>query len=351
MSSADVPSPPVEEQSATRGTGVRAGVAVLAGVLAVVGLTIAVLGAWTLRTATDSERFGERVEELLVHEEVSDALARRVVVEVADELEIRAAVLDITPDVVAPVADMVLAGVRARVEQQVAEAIRSDEVAGTVAAAAERAHRVAVAVLEGDDEIEGVAIEDGEVRVNLLPVTARAIETMQQVGLFAGADVPDLDRGGDPDEQRAMLGVAIGRDLPDDFGTPVVFESGALDRAGSTVELLRSVLLAAQRLVWLAAVLGPALAAASIWLSSNRWRTASWLVAGLFVVALVVRIVARRARTRVPDIVEQPGAVATVREIAAGLERSLNVATTGFATAALVVLVVSAIVVARREPA
>jgi hypothetical protein len=306
---------------ADRARSIAAG---LSGFVAVLGLVGGMLGFWTLRTATDSDRFETRVQSLLEDEAISDALAGRVVTEVADGIGIREAVEVAMPEVLRPAIDLLAAGARSRLEDRVAELIRSPEVSGNVATAAGRAHDLAVDVIEGNDVVDGVDISDGAVRVNLLPLSARALTAMQEIGLLRDVAVPELERSGDPDEQRAQLEAALGRDLPEGFGTPVVFRSESLDRAGDTVGLVRDLLVMAKRALWFLLIGGLALAVVSIRLSSQRWRSASFIVAGMFAFTLILRLALARATERLPGVVEQPGARATVREITADLERNLN---------------------------
>jgi uncharacterized membrane protein YiaA len=324
-----------------RRTG-RSIAAALIGIVAVIGLVGGALGLWTIQTAADSERFEAQVADLLQEEEISDALARRIIAELSETISLQATVQDAMPEILDPAIELLAAGVRSRLEDRLAEFVRTPEVAETVAGAAGRAHEFAVDVIEGDAAPDGILIEDDEVRINLLPLTARALTAMQEVGLLGDVVVPELERGGDPDEQRAELADALGRDLPDDFGTPVVFRSDSLDRAGDSVQLARDILVLAKRTAWFLLIGGAVLAGVSIWLSAHRLRSGAYLVAGLFGVALVVRLVAGRATERLPDAVEQPGAKRTIREVASGLESSLNNTMLGYAIIGLLALAVGA---------
>lgn len=314
----------VDPESRTGNRRLRSIASAIVGVVAVICLLGGVAGFWTMRTATNSERFEDRVDELLSTEEVSNGLARRVVDEVVVALDVRDRVNEIVPGRLQPLTDVLLAGVRTRVEVRVGELIRSDEVSSAISRAAGRAHAAAVDVLEGEDVVEGVTVENGEVRVNLLPLMTRVLTSLQEIGLFSDVDVPEFDRAGDPDEQREELAAALGRDLPDDFGEPVVFESDSLDRLGSTVQSVQELLLLARRVFWLLLLAGVAFAALSIWLAQSRLRSAAYLVAGLFAAALVVRVVGAEAADRVPNAVKEPGAKFAVSDIASNLTHSLN---------------------------
>ena len=334
-----------EPPGSTTGGRARSAGAALVGLAAVVCLVGGMLGFWTMRTATDAERFERRVEELLLDAEISDALAQRVVTEVAAAIGIRDAIVEVLPEQLTPAADLLLAGVRSRIEDRAAELLRTPEVAAGVAAVAGRAHETTVAVIEGDDVVDGVDVSDGEVSVNLLPLTTRVLGLVQdEFGLFRDIDLPEMDRTGDPDEQRAALESAFGRDLPDDFGTPVVFASERLGEVGTEVSALRDLLVLAQRAFWLLLIAGVALAAVSIWLSSQRWRTACYLVAGMFAAALVVRVVGAEASERLPEAVESPGAQATVSQVVDALQVDLDQTLLVSATITLMLLASAAIV-------
>lgn len=323
---------------------------VVLGVVAVVGATGAVVGTWAIRAATDSDRFEQRITEVLQHEEVSDALAERVVNELVAAVPVGDAVAAVVPDLLEPTVRLLLAGARSQVEDRLAETIRDPEVAAGIGAAAGRAHASVVDVLEGRPLVDGVSVEDGAVRVNLLPLTARALRSLQELGLYQDVVVPDFGFDGDPASQRLELEVALGRELPADFGEPIVFRDEALDRLGDTVELARDALLLAKRFVWLLLGVGVVLSALTIAWSRHRWRAASMLVAGVFAATLAIRIVVGRATDRVPDAVSQPGAKATVTDVVEGLERSLRAALAWYCGAALIALLVAAVVVARPGP-
>lgn len=340
--------PRAETESSDPGpTGASQGrpiVAGIIGVVAVLSMVLGVVGFWTVDTATDSERFERRMQELLQDEAISNALAERVVTEVAGAINLREAVRSVVPEVLDPAVDLLLAGVRSRVEDRTAELIRSPVVSENVAAAAGRAHEAAVDVIEGESVVDGVTVTDGEVRINLLPLMGRAITAVQEVGLLRDVVVPELDRGGDPREQRAALAAALGRDLPEGFGEPVVFRSESLSEVGGTVEVVRDTFVLAKRVFWILLLAGLGLAALSIRLSVQRWRAAAFLVAGLFLMALIFRLVLAAASSRVPDVVEAPGARETVRQVASNLENSFNQTLTWYATIVLLAFIAVALI-------
>lgn len=297
---------------------------VLLGAMSVVLLYGSLLGFWTLRTATDSERFEERIEEILQSEEVSAALARVVLEEVGASLDLRGEVVAITPDSIDPVVDLLFAGLQSRLEDRLAELIRQPAISSNVAAVAGAAHELAIKVLEGERLVDFASVDDGQVRINLVPLAARALDLLPDFGILADTDIPEFERGGDPAEQVAELEDALGRDLPENFAQPVIFTSTTLEQAGDTVDLVRSVLLLAKRAFWILLIAGLGVGALAIWMSQRRLRTASYLVGGLLAVFAVTAYLTDTVAGRVPQAVVNPGASATVNAVVTGLQRDLN---------------------------
>lgn len=317
---------------------VRPTLAAVAGTLAVMSITAGIIGWWGLRVASDTDRFEARVVELLRREDVSDALARRVVAETLGAIDLRDRVDETFPRLPDDAVELVLAGARARIEDQLGELIRSDpgvELVGRVAAGA---HRQVLAVLRGDPLVDGVEVRDGSVRLNLLPLVGRALVGLQRLGLLSDVVVPELDRSGDPDAQRAALEDALDRELPPEFGQPVVFRSATLEEAGGTIDLARRLLVVAQRSVWVLLGGGVVLSSTSIRLAARRRRAAVMIVSGVAALAIGTWAVTARIRSRAPELVRDPAARDAVSDVIGSLTRSLN-------GTMLVVVVVTAVVV------
>jgi len=317
---------------------------VLLGLVSVVLLYGSLLGFWTVRTATDSERFEERVEEILQSEEVSAALSRLVLEEVGESLDLRSEVEAITPESIDPVVELLFAGLESRLEDRLAELIRQPAVSSNVAAVAGAAHELAIKVLEGESLVDIAAVEDGQVRINFVPLAARALDLLPDFGILADTDIPEFERGGDPAAQVSELESALGLDLPENFAQPVIFTSTTLQQAGDTIDLARSVLLFAKRASWILLIAGLGVGALSIWFSHRRLRTAGYLVGGMLALFAVTAYLTDTVAGRLPNAVVNPGASATVNEVVEGMQRDLNrmlllvavIAVAGLVTAYLV---------------
>ena len=317
-------------------------VAGVAGVVAVLSLLVGASGLWALWVAFDSERFERRVDEVLTHPDVREAIAVRVVDEVAEAVAIRDAVGDLLPEGFEPAADLVLAGARAFVVDRVADVLRRDDVRSLIAAAAGRAHAGAVDVVRGGSLLDGLRVVDDEVRLDLFPLVGVALTWLQDLGLLRGVELPELTSEAGAEADRATLGAALGRELPPDLGELVVYRSDALDRAGTMVDTVQRFLVVSARVSLLALVVGAATAVAAVALARRRRRAAGLLAAAIAVEVVVVQLVTDRVANRAPTLVEGIAARVAIAELVDDLQRSL-VRTIAVAGVTLVVLLVAVV--------
>lgn len=355
----DVPSPADHESAGGSSTEpvttsghdrVRAVTAGIAGVVGVLAILVGGSGLWALWVAFDSDRFERRVDEVLAVPEVSDAIAVRVVDEVAEAVGLRDAVVDSLPGSFEPAVDLLLAGTRSFVVDRVGEALRRDDVRGVIAGAAGRAHAGAVEVIRGGSLIDGIRVVDDEVRLDLLPLVGLALDRLQDLGLFGAVELPELTRAAGPEANRAALAAALGRDLPPDFGELVVFRSEALDRAGTTLDVVQRWLTISARLSVLALVVGAAAAAAAVVLARHRVRAVVIIAAAVAVEVLIVQFVTQRVANQAPTLVESRAGQIAIGQLIDDLQRSLvrTTALLGLAVVALGAAIVVGIV--RKRP-
>jgi hypothetical protein len=328
---------------------VRSVVAFVAGFLAVVGIVAGSIGLWARSTVLDSGRFARTVYDLLGDPEIADALAVRVTDDVIAASQLDDRVTTLVPDALQPVTSFLAAGAKSWIQDRVSALIQNDDVRAGIATAAGRAHQQLVDLIEGDGLVDGISIKDDAVTLNLLPLTARALTVVQDLGLLRDVDIPTLERGGDPDEQRAELEAALGRDLPPDFGELVVFRSGTVEAVGGVVETAQRALVATTRAIWLLLVLGLGLAVVSVWLAARRPRAAA-IVAGSTVVAYIaVRLATRYVVHRAASSVDGAGAQHTVDRVLSGYLDSLTSSTVAYVAIACMVVVTAVLVGRSRQ--
>jgi hypothetical protein len=264
-------------------------------------LTLASVGLWARATVFDSDEVGDVVAVALADPEVQAGLATWVTDQVFSAVDVQSAF----STRLAPTLTM---GAETVVDRGLTRALANPDVQDALNAAVERAHAALMRLLEGDGLIDGVTVQNGAVTVNLLPLVSRALSLIQGLGLFEDLDVPELTRAGDPDEQIAALEAATGRDLPDDFGQLVVFESDRLAEAQASIQNAQRTAAFVKRAVWVLAALAVVLLAGTVLLAQNRWRAAFWLALGSAIAMVISRTLVRRVVDDAPELV--PGAAA-----------------------------------------
>lgn len=303
---------------------VRAIVATVVGILAVVVLVVAIIGVWARATVLRAEPVAELVGDAIAEPEVQAALAQHIADQVATAVDLEARLTDALPAPLARFAPAIAAGANATVERALARVLGNEDVQRLITTIVERAHDRAMRLLQGDGLIDGVAVIEGEVSVNLLPLVARGLTALQEsTGLLDDVDIPELTADGDPGEQAAELSTALGRELPEGFGQLVVYRSDSIDDAQEAVQTAQRLLVLAKRAVVVLVIAAVVLIAATILISPRRWRAALVLGLGTAAALAVLRTTVRQVVDGSSDLAIRPGARAAIGAIVGGASTSL----------------------------
>jgi len=313
--------PPRGEAAA--GGKVRGAIAIVLGVLTMVALIAATVAVWARVIVFDSDRVAAIVGDALAEPEVQAALADHVTEQVFSAVDVEAVVNDVLPDDLDRLESAIVAGAQTAVERGVTRVLASPEVREIITQIVERAHGRAMDLLEGDGLSGAISAVEGEVTVNLLPLIGRGLTRLQELGLFADLEVPELSADGDPAEQIADLEQATGRELPDDFGQLVVYQSDQLAERQASLEGAQQVVALAKRAVWVLVALTAALLVATLLVARNRWRAALWLGLGAVAAMVITRSVVHRVVEEAPDVAAEPGGRAAISAIVDGATTSL----------------------------
>jgi hypothetical protein len=327
---------PVSTESA--GGGWRSVAAAICGVLAVVCLTLALVGIWANATVFSSDKFSEIVSVAIDDPVVEQGLATWVTDQVFTAVDVESAVTNVLPTRLDRLAPTLVAGAESFVDQALNRVMANPEVQQLLDTAVERAHSALMQLLSGDGLIDGITVEDGAVTVNLLPLISRGLTAVQGLGVLDQLEVPELTRAGDPSEQIAELEAATGRDLPDNFGQLVVYESDRLAEAQASVQSAQRAFALVRRATVLLAILAVVFTAATILLAHRRWRATLWLALGAVVAMVLSRAIVHRVVDDAPGLVNGPGAQAAVANI-------LDEATRGLLRLTGVILIVAVLAV------
>ncbi len=305
--------------------------------LAVVCLTGALIGIWARATVFDSDKVGEIVSVALADPEVEAGLATWVTDQVFTAVDVESAVSNVLPSNLDRIAPTLTAGAESVVDRGLTQVFANPDVQSALTQAVERAHSALMQLLSGDGLIDGITVEDGAVTVNLLPLVSRGLTLVQGLGLLDQLDVPELTRAGDPSEQIAQLESATGRDLPDDFGQLVVFESDKLAEAQASVENAQRAVALVKRATWLLAALAVVFLVATVILARHRWRAGLLLGLGSIVAMVLARALVHRVVDDAPNLVPGAAGRAAIADI-------LREATRGLLRLTVLVVILAAVV-------
>jgi hypothetical protein len=310
---------------ATTGGGgrVRSVAAGIIGVLAVILLLVSAIAVWARVTVFDSDRVAAIVGDALAEPEVSQALADRVTEEVFRAVDVNSLLQGVLPSQLDRLTPIVAGGLEDVVDRALTRVFENPDVQELLTNLVRRAHAAAMRLLQGDGLVDGITVVDGAITLNLLPLVDRGLTRLQDFGLLSDVDLPTLTADGDPAQQVADLEAALGRDLPDDFGQLVVYQSDRLADAQASIESAQRLLVLAKRALLVLLIATVALLALTIVLARDRWRAALLLGLGAAAAMVIARTLVRRVRDDVPELVTKPGAKAAIISISDNAASSL----------------------------
>jgi hypothetical protein len=299
-----------EERRARRGRA-RSLTAALLTVVACLAITVTVPAVWTYRTLFVTDAFVDRVTPIGFDPAVTPVLSDRLTTQIFGLIDVEAIVADALPPRGQVLAGPLTGGIEDFVREKVNEVLSSDRFRDRWIQANRFAHTQIVAILRDESEI--VDTEGGRVVLNLLPIVNEALQRIESraSGLFQkDVDLPEVTGGEVPDEVRARISLALGVEVPEDFGEIVVFESDRLAAAQDAVSFF-------DRAIVFLVILTVVLIVLTLWMSRRRRRTLLQLVVGSMVGIVVVRRLAMWVEDEVVELAQRPdgkGALAAIAD-------------------------------------
>jgi hypothetical protein len=217
-------------------------------------------------------------------------------------------------------APSISAALETRVADRIDSFVTSDEFRTAVVELVRRGHEAGVALVRGDlAELPNVTIEDGEVRLSLIPlITATLQRIFDEIREFLpDVTLPDIvsDRA---TEARQQLAEALRAELPEDFGQLTVMSEEDLNTAQEAASRF-------DRLVWLIAILAVVLIAAAIAVAPNRRRAVIHVALGVVIAVILGVAAVRRLEAAIIDRIQNPDGAATatslMRDVVGDLRR------------------------------
>jgi len=289
----------VEDRPGKRAKARSVATAVLT-LLACLAVTVTVPAGWTYRTIFNTDAFVDRVTPIGFDPAVTPVLSDRLTTQIFSLVDVDAIVAEALPPQGQILAGPLTGGIRDFVHEKVDEVLSSDRFRDRWIRANRFAHTQIVAVLRNESEIVDTA--GGRVVLNLLPIVNEALQNIeaQAAGLFQkDVDLPEVTGGEVPDEVRDRISLAVGVEVPEDFGEIVVFESDRLEAAQEAVSFF-------DRAIVFLAILTLILIGLALWVSQRRRRTLLQLVVGSMVGIVVVRRLAMWAEDEVVALAQRP---------------------------------------------
>jgi hypothetical protein len=306
----------------------RSAFSIVFGILGVFGVLVSVVAIWANQVLFDSEAVGQAVEQTLLEPEVTDALAVYLTDQILAAVDVNELVADKLPDDLAALSPVIAGGARTVVQEAFERVLANDTTRAVIVAASERAHERVMQVLEGGSLTDGANVEDGAVSLNLLAIIGNGLQSLQDAGLLTRVDLPELDTSADPADQIAQLEDAIGRDLPDDFGQIVVYESEQIAAAQESVARAQQALVLFRRAIVAVLVVTVLSLVASVLLAQRRRRSLVIVALGVVAAMGVGRAIVRTVVEEVPTLALKPGSRAALRSMVESLAGGLITAVT-----------------------
>jgi hypothetical protein len=336
--------PPQPGRRLHRTRAVASGVLVLLTSLALVAAT---LGIWIDRTVWNTERYVSIVEPIADDPAVTQALAARLTTDVFVALDVRGRIEDALASIpnLPPSATFLAGPITASAEDvirgQVETFLASQTFHDLWIQLNRTLHTKIVALLNGNyDQLPNVAIEGGQVRLNLVSAVADVIRLVLQRGL-QGLDlhvtIPEIPADLDARAAVDRLAAAVGVSLPSDFGQLTIMSEDQLtayQQAARTVDRLGGAL----------ALVLVILLGLTLLIANDRRRALIWLGTGGAAALLLGGAFIRRIEARIVDAIHAPGAQAAARDVFAQVSAGLRHAGSLVGVAALLVALIAYLV-------
>jgi len=232
-------------------------------------------------------------------------------------------------------ASPVAAGVEARIREVVTKVVTSPDGEELLLDVIQVSHEKIVLLLRDEtDQLPLVVVEEGEVRVNLVPLMAEVLRRTVNEGIdLVGIDreIPAFDSAEDADASIAKLASFLGRDLPPDFGQVRIASEESLQTAQNLAS-------AFDRATWYLVIAALVLATLAVVLTQPLWQGLVRVGIAAAVAVAAGWIATETFAAYLPSAASSPEGGAAVNDVAQAVVNSM----TGFA----VVMILLGIVVA-----
>ena len=320
------------------GTAVRGATAAVLIAVTAFAFVASVVGLWAATTVLNTDRWVATVAPLPRDPQVTAAVTEYTTGQVFELVNLDQRLRDVLPQQAAFVVGPITGEVRDYIRKTVDTALRTDRFHTVWVEANRRAHRQALAILEGTSTV--VSAQGEHVAVDLLPVINEILRDLsaQLPTLFGRKlSLPNLSSGAIPENLRAAVERALGVTLPANFAQFTIYDAGRL-------RALQEGLVTFKRGVVLLAVGTVVLLVLALVVAPRRRRTVLqlgvWLVIAAVAVTAILRALRAQLVAQVPAGTYRNGVSAAITTVVATLrERGTQIVWLGVVIAVLAYLV------------
>jgi hypothetical protein len=304
-------------------------------VLTSIAILTSAVGVWAHRTLLNTDSWVATVGPLAKDHAVTDAVATQVSDQLTQVLDLEDRLKQELPPSLQNASGAIATAANQLIVNLVQQLMRTDQFHTFWVEANRQAHAAAVRVLRGDTKL--VSTKNGEVTLNFLPLIAKALQRVETRWPGVGGtspDVPDITQSTPPDQARAELSAAIGRPLPENFGTITVFKSDQLAAAQDAVNLF-------DKLVVALLIVTVLLIIATIVVAVRRRRAIVALALGAVVALIIANTIINALKDQIVGLVGSPEARAAAKATVNQLVDRLDLITRSLIVLGIVVALVA----------
>lgn len=187
---------------------------------------ISATGLWMRGVVFRESRWKQTIAPLGSDDEVQAALAAWAGTEIRQVIDVKPYLEDILPSGAQGLASPLSFAIEGFIAERAASFFESDQFSELWERSTVRLHSAVLKVLRGDSE--AVSVRDGQVVLNLVPILNQVLASISdELSQLLNRDInlPQIDPNTPASEAIERLSSALGRELPDDFGQIVVFDS------------------------------------------------------------------------------------------------------------------------------
>lgn len=284
--------------------------AIVLGIFALIGLVASVTAWWVHQTVLDTDSWVAIVTDIVEDEDILVAVSQAVGDQAVEVLDLGTRIESALPEDLQLLVLPLTAWAEAFVRDRADDVVRSDFMHTVWIESNRIAHSRAVAIVRGD--LGPLDVENGEVVLDLTGLVNEVLGRVEDVaGQLLGSDLAVAASDALLSEEAvAELEERLGRDLPDDFGRIVVFQSDELAAAQKTVRALDLV-------AFVLPVLTILLFAGAWWVSPDRAAGGIWLLGGAAGALLLAWVVVGLGEASLVSAIATPGSEAPVESVIA----------------------------------